>query len=303
MDYRIFQPIALSIYKNSLSSLMNDDWLLSIFPQYLEFLISKRKLPNELFNKPICKGYLYLLGLKFFDQLFAITDDVLFCDVETAYRKSKEVFYFLIGSGVKDSDAIFELLMAIDRIDEIITETPESRRNSVFHRQGVHFLLQDALVNIEDYHRIDIEELKDIYALNYEERAFHDRQICEYITFALSNMYGEKGYPILEKGMSIKYSKIKRQNMPSWVKPTLMARERNSCANCGVNFTELQGKPHIDHIVPLSKGGCNDIVNLQLLCSACNQEKLDNQELVKSSIPKYFSRLKKVKRNNHIFIF
>ncbi|MBG0784514.1 MAG: HNH endonuclease [Anaerolineaceae bacterium] len=82
---------------------------------------------------------------------------------------------------------------------------------------------------------------------------------------------------------------MKRKKWPAWVKPILLSRDRGKCANCGANFIELNEQPHIDHIVPLKKGGCNDIVNLQLLCSNCNGKKHDNIQLVKSSIPEYMN--------------
>lgn len=40
------------------------------------------------------------------------------------------------------------------------------------------------------------------------------------------------------------------------------------CALCGEDKT-----PSIDHIIPISKGGSDDLSNLQVLCSSCNSKK------------------------------
>ena len=50
--------------------------------------------------------------------------------------------------------------------------------------------------------------------------------------------------------------------------PELIARDGNHCQHCGT--TE-----HItvDHIIPLARGGTNDLENLQLLCKFCNGRK------------------------------
>lgn len=44
-----------------------------------------------------------------------------------------------------------------------------------------------------------------------------------------------------------------------------------ACLRCG--STE---PPTIDHVVPLIKGGSNDILNLQPLCTSCNCSKRGN---------------------------
>jgi 5-methylcytosine-specific restriction endonuclease McrA len=50
----------------------------------------------------------------------------------------------------------------------------------------------------------------------------------------------------------------------------LLAFQKNKCAVCRKS---LRGGYHLDHIVPLSRGGKNADSNIQLTCPKCNQEK------------------------------
>jgi hypothetical protein len=51
----------------------------------------------------------------------------------------------------------------------------------------------------------------------------------------------------------------------------LMRLQREKCACCGVSFSQV--KPNMDHIIPLSGGGTNTDMNMQLLCEKCNRSK------------------------------
>ena len=45
------------------------------------------------------------------------------------------------------------------------------------------------------------------------------------------------------------------------------------CGKCAYCRVKLGRKHHVDHIVPVAKGGTNDPSNLQLLCIPCNRKK------------------------------
>ena len=59
--------------------------------------------------------------------------------------------------------------------------------------------------------------------------------------------------------------------LPSNIISTLMKLQKGRCANCHVDLIEA-GK-HLDHIVPVSKGGLNVQKNVELLCPTCNLKK------------------------------
>lgn len=57
----------------------------------------------------------------------------------------------------------------------------------------------------------------------------------------------------------------------------LMKFQRAKCAICKSSILE---KKHIDHIVPLSKGGAHDKRNIQLLCQPCNSSKYNKDPII-----------------------
>lgn len=91
---------------------------------------------------------------------------------------------------------------------------------------------------------------------------------------------------------------VERIPIPSWARRAILARERGKCAQCSVDIVlELDEEHHIDHIVPLARGGSNDLVNLQVLCEKCNLLKSASPLPATSSVPQYLRRqLQKVAR-------
>jgi len=71
-----------------------------------------------------------------------------------------------------------------------------------------------------------------------------------------------------------KMSKTPCIRIPPEVKKYVFQRDKYQCQSCGK--TTVETNLSIDHIIPLARGGQNDISNLQTLCLTCNQQKTDN---------------------------
>ena len=59
----------------------------------------------------------------------------------------------------------------------------------------------------------------------------------------------------------------------SKIKKAVFARDQHKCRKCGAT-----DNLEIDHIVPLVRGGSNDLNNIQILCMHCNRTKSDRLE-------------------------
>lgn len=68
------------------------------------------------------------------------------------------------------------------------------------------------------------------------------------------------------------HSKNQRKLMTKELRKEIMKRDNYTCRNCGKYMPDEIGL-HIDHIVPVSKGGKSVPSNLQVLCSKCNGKK------------------------------
>ncbi|WP_195609438.1 HNH endonuclease [Mediterraneibacter glycyrrhizinilyticus] len=68
------------------------------------------------------------------------------------------------------------------------------------------------------------------------------------------------------------HSKNQRKLMTKEIRRKIMIRDKYTCQYCGKYMPDEVGL-HIDHIIPVSKGGKTIPSNLQVLCSKCNGNK------------------------------
>ena len=66
-------------------------------------------------------------------------------------------------------------------------------------------------------------------------------------------------------------TRVGRQPIPGKLRHKVFVRDNYRCVECGA--TNKETTLEIDHIIPVSKGGTNDISNLQTLCRECNRAK------------------------------
>ena len=69
-------------------------------------------------------------------------------------------------------------------------------------------------------------------------------------------------------------SKRKRTHIPRGLKHEVFKRDGYKCVECGASKDD-GATLHVDHKVPVSKGGTDELSNLQTLCSDCNLNKSD----------------------------
>ena len=69
---------------------------------------------------------------------------------------------------------------------------------------------------------------------------------------------------------------LARGKLPANIIHALKALQKNCCAVCR---TYLDERFHLDHIIPLARGGKNDAANVQLLCVRCNLQKADKDPI------------------------
>lgn len=73
------------------------------------------------------------------------------------------------------------------------------------------------------------------------------------------------------KSKTKKQPKTRSRYIPASVRVSVLKRDNFKCVFCGRSSKQVSLE--VDHIIPFSKGGSNDLNNLQTLCFSCNRGK------------------------------
>lgn len=120
-----------------------------------------------------------------------------------------------------------------------------------------------------------------IFFLKNHDKYLHPKHVCaRYCTFPI---YPFEAIRLFKSENDIIVSNkfgLNRSAIPFKIKLSIFNRDNFRCKICGQ--TNKETVLHVDHIVPLSKGGSNEEFNLQTLCKECNIGKRDHslEELI-----------------------
>lgn len=92
---------------------------------------------------------------------------------------------------------------------------------------------------------------------------------------AIQQRYNALANIDFECTLSEYHSKDQRKRMTTTLREEIAIRDNYTCQICGKYMPDGVGL-HIDHIVPIKKGGKSIPSNLQVLCSKCNGKKSSN---------------------------
>ena len=273
--------LSLKLFAYGIKNLFDPNWTgMSLYYQVKQHL-KGRVQPYDLLKKPLEKGFSYCLGGLIFDEYFSEAH------IEHLHGEYKFWFVtdlcdFVKTHDLKQSTDLMKLSAEVDKISNLYENDEDEYWNYIDSKEFNQRSLNLSYSYIQQ-NQTEFTTLKALYAEEFSDRMLHDRQLC----FYASQLLVQIGFDGDADGTGPK-KWVEREYWPERVKAILKSRDRGKCASCPADLVmELDESIHIDHMIPISKGGCNDVVNLQILCAKCNLPKSDSLEEVSSSIPRY----------------
>lgn len=229
MQPALYLPVALKLHAYGLFRLQDSEWCGTDLYQRAKRPYRGKDEPRYLFQKPLPDGFLFQLGWWLFEDYLESDDFFHLRDVEFLREYIDDFRQLLICGGVPSDDGLLHriglFIGHLERADgNIGTEVREERR-------GTRMRSRSYTSGYGRNLRPHWLELRTVYARNYAERVFHDRQLCGYIAQIILDMGIDGTTGDEEPGQW-----CPRLAFPVWVKNALIARERGKCAACAADL-------------------------------------------------------------------
>lgn len=164
------------------------------------------------------------------------------------------------GSGYSDGLAIAD---SFYRIYKSLSESSPKAETIKYKLNSMNRTLSDNRYRMEDYQILRCEtyisRVRRLYEEKEKERIESEKALPEYRRFVAQQ----------------------RRLMTDSLRYDVMQRDNFRCRLCGVSADD-GARLHVDHIIPVSRGGKTEMSNLRTLCERCNMGKGAKIELRKA---------------------
>lgn len=109
-----------------------------------------------------------------------------------------------------------------------------------------------------------------------------DAQVCTNLAIAIRDILHHSGVNLEKQAQFSGHKAVKKfffdvvavRHVPPKRRIEVLEKYKFRCSYCGASAADGVSL-EVDHIIPISKGGSNELSNLQILCKACNVGKSD----------------------------
>ena len=169
-------------------------------------------------------------------------------------KKTKELREYL---GLDDNE----------RWKRLLCITPDKMDGVLFRVDGIYSVPKWGITNsIRKLLNCIITTLRAYDKIEAEGIPFEWGNLC--LLYCFEDDYQEYWF---KKG---KKKQRKRTHIPRGLRHEVFKRDNYTCVECGARKSD-GATLHVDHKIPVSKGGTDELSNLQTLCSDCNLNKSD----------------------------
>jgi hypothetical protein len=280
---QLHSTTCLKVYSYSIQRMYDPNWTGMDLYEELKQWYRGRREPKTLFHKITKEGVLFQIGKILFTEYLNRIESFENKRGEYLMWYMEDVVEFHVYHWPRRGRLLAnEARRKLNEIDELFSNDENSYFDYV--ESDAFFEWCKRLHEQLNLHNAwGFRNICQNYAFDFANRAFNDLTFCSYISnmirfIGIDGRSGDEDY----------FKWVKRTNIPSWAERAVVTRDNGLCVVCKKDLLrEFTAPRHIDHIVPLSRAGINDLVNLQLMCDSCNRKKHANETDIYSSIPDY----------------
>ena len=260
-----FLPLIISIstyYLNKYIKIKNNNKVKSVSNKYKKILKINEKYKFYELNKKDRIIFEREYSHKSYDR--ARANSILLYHIENNENNIREFILNAYRNKKMYDEYLKEIEQITDKTDSKIIEKigfSEEKFNKIEKR-----IIDEIIIN-ESIYDISINVVVS-YITNSGKYSYKKNKIVKYQE--LCDIY-------MQWRNSKKYdetSKRERKYMNDKLRYDVIKRDGFKCKKCGISAKD-GAKLHVDHIIPVSKGGKTTISNLQTLCDRCNLGKSD----------------------------